>query len=209
MSLNNVQRGFLTFYLIKIIFAVIFFAFLTTEAIFGRLQSWGFTHHELFPWKKTNYPVVVISLLIQFIAVFWFLYLFFRSRIECIPHPELNIKWIFLSNSIISLFVVVIIAIAFEKSLKLSSSSFLEISFLIVLNLWMVAFSIQFVPTQGSRKILNENTIQAGSLEISNDSNTSNISDQEFNENGFELSENQYDDELISNDSLEENSSGF
>ncbi|KAJ3428125.1 hypothetical protein M0812_25757 [Anaeramoeba flamelloides] len=125
------------------------------------------------------------------------------------PHPELNIKWLFLSNSIISLFVVVIIAITLEKSLKLSSSSFMEISFLIVLNLWLVAFSIQFVPTQGSRKILNENTIQAGSLEISNDLNTSNISDQEFNENGFELSENQYDDELISNDSLEENSSDF
>ncbi|KAJ3439009.1 transmembrane protein [Anaeramoeba flamelloides] len=204
---GDIKRGFLRFYLIKILFSVLFFAFLATEAIFGRLQSWGFTHNELFPWEKSNYPVVVISVSIQLIALFWFLYLFYQSRIECVPHPVLNLKWSFLSNSIITLFLIVIVAITFEKSLKLTNSSFLEISFLIVSNLWMIVFSIPFFPTQGTRKILNENTVTVDPLQLSDDSSGDRVSSQSDNE--FELSENQYGEDLNSQESFKENSSEF
>ncbi|KAJ6244090.1 transmembrane protein [Anaeramoeba flamelloides] len=204
---GEIKRGFLRFYLIKILFSVLFFAFLATEAIFGRLQSWGFTHNELFPWEKSNYPVVVISVSIQLIALFWFLYLFYQSRIECVPHPVLNLKWSFLSNSIITLFLIVIVAITFEKSLKLTNSSFLEISFLIVSNLWMIVFSIPFFPTQGTRKILNENTVTVDPLQLSDDSSGDRVSSQYDNE--FELSENQYGEDLNSQESFKENSSEF
>ncbi|KAJ6234758.1 transmembrane protein [Anaeramoeba flamelloides] len=204
---GEIKRGFLRFYLTKILFSILFFAFLTTEAIFGRLQSWGFTHEELFPWEKSNYPVIVISILIQLIALFWFLYLFYRSRIECVPHPVLNMKWRYLSNSIIILFVIVIIAITLEKSLKLTNSSFLEISFLIVSNLWIIAFSIPFIPTQGTRKILKENSVPVDSLRLSDNSKSDTVSSQYDNE--FELSENQYGEDLNSQESFKENSSEF